>query len=272
MKAKIDMVIDFHTHIFPDAIAARSVAHLEQVGGISAATDGTLNGLLASMDRSGVDLSVILPVVTKPSQFDSINKFAAKVNETYAGRLISFGGIHPDCADYKEKLDTIKSMGLPGIKIHPDYQGVMIDDVRYMNIIEYANELGLIIITHAGVDIGLPDPVHCPPQKARRVLDTIKPEKFVLAHYGGWKQWAEVYDCLAGENVWFDTSFTMEYIEQEMFIKIFEKHDPKKILFATDSPWSDAARTIEAIKKLPLSPEAIEDVLSGNAKQLLGII
>lgn len=265
------MVIDFHTHIFPDAIAEKSIAHLEKVGGIKAATDGTLNGLLASMERSGVDLSVILPVVTKPSQFDSINKFAAKVNETYAGRLLSFGGIHPDCEDYKAKLDAIKAYGLPGVKIHPDYQGVMIDDVRYMNIIEYASQLGLIVIVHAGVDIGLPDPVHCPPEKARKVIDAIRPEKLVLAHYGGWKQWEEVYEYLAGENVWLDTSFTLDYIEQDMFLKIFEKHDPKKILFATDSPWSDAKRTVEGIRNLPLPAAAIEDVLAGNAKRLLGM-
>lgn len=265
------MIIDFHTHIFPDAIAQKTIAHLEMVGGIKAAADGTLNGLLESMEYSGVDLSVILPVVTKPSQFESINKFAVKVNESYAGRLLSFGGIHPDCEDYKVKLDSIKAMGLPGIKIHPDYQGVMIDDVRYMNIIEYASELGLIIITHAGIDIGLPEPVHCPPDRARRVLDTIKPDKFVLAHYGGWKQWEEVYDCLAGENVYLDASFTFDYIEQEMFMRILGKHDPKKILFATDSPWSDAKKTAEAVRSLPVPRNVIEDILSGNARRLLEI-
>ena len=263
------MVIDFHTHIFPDKIAPRTIAALEEKAGIKAATDGTLNGLLDSMDRSGVDMSVILPVVTKPSQFDSINAFAKCVNEQYAGRLLSFGGIHPDCEDYKAKLDTIKALGLPGIKIHPDYQGVMIDDPRYMNIIEYASELGLIIMTHAGVDIGLPDPVHCPPDKMRKVLDKIKPEKMVLAHYGGWKQWQEVYDLLAGENVYFDTAFTFDYIDREMFLKIWEKHDHTKILFATDSPWSDATRDIEALKAMSIPASDVEGILWRNADRLL---
>ena len=265
------MVVDFHTHIFPDKIAPRSIAALEERSGIKAATDGTLNGLLTSMDRNGVDISVILPVVTKPSQFDSVNAFAAQVNEKYAGRLISFGGIHPDCEDYKTQLDTIKALGLPGIKLHPDYQGVMIDDVRYMNIIEYANELGLIIMTHAGVDIGLPEPVHCPHDKMRKVLDTIKPEKMVLAHLGGWKQWEQVYECLAGENVYFDTAFTFDYIDRDMFMKIFEKHDKDKILFATDSPWSDAARDMEALKAMEIPAEVVEDILWRNARRLLGV-
>ena len=263
------MVIDFHTHIFPDAIAAKTIAALEQKSGVKAATDGTLNGLLDSMDRAKVDLSVIMPVVTNPSQFDSINAFAKSVNEKYAGKLLSFGGIHPDCTDYREKLDTIKAMGLPGIKIHPDYQGVMIDDVRYMNIIEYASELGLIILTHAGVDIGIPEPVHCPPDKMRKVIDKIKPEKMILAHLGGWKQWEEVYEYLAGENVYLDTAFTFDYIEQDILLKILEKHGTDKFLFATDSPRSGAAPAIEKVRQLPISASAAEDILANNAKKLL---
>lgn len=265
------MVIDFHTHIFPDKIAAKTIAHLAQVGGITAATDGTLSGLLSSMERCGVDMSVILPVATKPSQFESIQSFAKSVNEQYQGKLLSFGGIHPDCEDYKKELDTIKAMGFKGIKIHPDYQGVMIDDIRFMRILEYANELGLIILTHAGIDIGLPEPVHCPPQKMRKVLDTIKPEKMVLAHFGGWRQWDEVYEYLAGEEVFLDTAFIYDYISKEQFFKILEKHGSEKILFATDSPWSDMAKGIDWIKDLSLPKGVEENILSGNAKRLLEI-
>ena len=263
------MIIDFHTHIFPDKIAARSIEALSKVSGIKAATDGTLNGLLTSMDKSGVDLSVIMPVVTKPSQFETVNTFAKNVNEQYEGRLLSFGGIHPDSEDYKAELDHIKELGLPGIKLHPDYQGVMIDDVRYMRIIEYANELGLIILVHAGIDIGLPEPVHCPPDKARKVLDAIQPKKLVLAHMGGWKQWDAVYEYLAGENVYLDTAFTFDYIDLDSFLNIWEKHDREKILFATDSPWSDAVKDIAVLKEIVNRPNDIEAVLGGNAKKLL---
>lgn len=265
------MVIDFHTHVFPDKIAAKTIESLEKKGNIKAATDGTLQGLLASMERCGVDVSVLLPVVTKPSQFESIQNFAKSVNEQYAGRLLSFGGIHPDCEDYKKELDTIKALGFQGIKIHPDYQGVMIDDIRFMRIIEYANELGLIIITHAGVDIGLPEPVHCPPERMRKVLDAIHPEKMVLAHFGGWQQWDKVQEYLAGENVWLDTAFIYDYISKEQFVTILKKHDTKKILFATDSPWSDMARGIRWIKELSLPQNVENDILSGNAKRLLGL-
>ncbi len=265
------MVIDFHTHIFPDAIAAKTIEILENRAGVKAAADGTLDGLLHSMEQSGVDMSVILPVATKPSQFESINTFAKSVNEEYSPKLLSFGGIHPDCENYKAKLEEIKAAGLVGIKIHPDYQRVMIDDIRYMNIIEYASELDLVIVTHAGMDIGLPEPVHCPPDKMRKVIDIIKPNKLVLAHYGGWKQWEEVYEYLAGENVYFDTAFTFDYITEEVFLKIWNRHDKKKILFATDSPWSDAKKSIDAVRALPLQIQETEDILANNAKRLLNL-
>lgn len=265
------MVIDFHTHIFPDAIASKTIATLEKRAGVKAAADGTLHGLLNSMEQSGVDLSVILPVVTRPSQFESINKFAKKVNEEYVGKLISFGGIHPDSEDYKKELDIIKELGLPGIKLHPDYQGVMIDDVRYMNIIEYADELGLIIVTHAGVDIGLPEPVHCPPNRMRKVIDAIHPKKMVLAHMGGWQQWDAVYEYLAGENVYFDMAYTADYIGVDTFQKILEKHDTGKILFATDSPWSSAEKEMEILKKISLDSNDMNQILFENARKLLAI-
>ena len=265
------MIIDFHTHIFPEKIAGKTIESLENLSGIKASTNGTLEGLLASMERTGVDMSVIMPVATKPSQMESINAYAKEICDMYPGKLISFGGIHPDCEDYKSELNHIKELGLKGIKIHPDYQRVIIDDVRFMNIIEYASELGLVILTHAGIDIGLPEPVHCPPQKMRKVIDKIKPEKMIVAHYGGWKQWQEVYEYLAGENVYLDTAFTFDYIEKEMFLKILQKHGEDKILFATDSPWSHAARDIGAVNNMPIADSIKQKIFSGNAKKLLQI-
>lgn len=264
------MVIDFHTHIFPDKIAEKTIMQLQNSSGITAATDGTLSGLLNSMNQKGIDMSVILPVVTKPSQFESINEFASEINRKYKGKLVSFGGIHPDSEDYKKELDRIKELGLPGIKLHPDYQGVMIDDERYVSIIRYADSLGLTIVIHAGIDIGLPEPVHCPPQKMAEVIDKLKPTKLVLAHYGGWKQWEEVYEYLAGKEVYFDTSFTFDFISKEMFLKILEKHGCKKVLFATDSPWSDAGEAAEYVRSLPIFEEEKKDILYKNARKLLG--
>ena len=144
-------MIDFHTHIFPEKIADRTLAFLASRCHIDPFTNGTAPGLTASTREAGLELSVVLPVVTKPSQFDSINRFALQMQDPEDG-LLSFGGIHPDNGDYKEKLRYIRAAGMKGIKLHPDYQGVMIDDIRYKRIISYATELGLLISVHAGFD------------------------------------------------------------------------------------------------------------------------
>ena len=106
------MVIDFHTHVFPDKIAEKTIAMLSAKGGIPAFSDGSTAGLLRVMRAAGIDLSVTQPVLTSPAQFDSVNRFAAAINEAYRrgeGRLISFAGIHPQCEDIAGKMKWIKA-------------------------------------------------------------------------------------------------------------------------------------------------------------------
>ena len=121
------MIIDFHTHIFPDKIANKTISYLMEKGGIPSFSDGKASGLLEKMEIAGVDISVALPAMTNPTQFDSINRYAMEINEQYKNskkRIISFGGIHPSCDDIESKMRFIKESGFLGIKIHPDYQGV----------------------------------------------------------------------------------------------------------------------------------------------------
>jgi predicted TIM-barrel fold metal-dependent hydrolase len=219
--------------------------------------------------ENNINISVVLPVVTKPSQFDSINSYAAVI--TGREGIISFGGIHPDTEGYKEKLEAIKRMGLPGIKLHPDYQGTYVDDPRMVRIIQYAVEIGLIVIIHAGVDIGLPDPVHCTPQRVANMLSRIEQEdaKIVLAHMGGYELWDEVEEYIVGKNVWIDTSFTMGRLKEEQFMRIVKNHGADRVLFATDSPWGGQRETLESIRKMGFEQEELERILWKNALGLL---
>ena len=266
------MVIDFHSHIFPEKIASRTIEILEGIAHVKAFSNGKEEGLLSSMEAAGVDVSLVLPVVTKPEQFASVSHFAAQLNEAYQDRrprLFSFGGIHPESADYKEKLRAIRDMGLRGIKLHPDYQETYFDDIRYMRILDYASELGLISLIHAGVDIGFPEHVHCTPQMARRVLDEVAPQNMVLAHYGGFAMWEDVEELLAGRDVYFDTAYTLGFLEDEVFLRILKKHGADKVLFATDSPWSGQRESLDHLMQLPICPEDRDKILWRNAERLL---
>ena len=269
------MIIDFHTHLFPEKIAKRTIELLSAKASIPAHTDGSAAGLIASMEQAGIDVSVALPVVTAPSQFDSVNRFAISINEQYENqkrKIISFAGIHPACEDIEGKMRFIKSSGFLGVKIHPDYQGTYFDDDGYIKILKMAKELDLIVTTHAGIDIGFPgEPVRCTPDRVISVLKKVHHDKLVLAHLGAAGMPEEVHEKLAGLNLYLDTAYILRYVSKELFTKILEKHSEDKILFATDCPWSSQKGDLDIFYSLGLGKDTQRNLLEDNARRLLHI-
>ena len=176
-----------------------------------------------------------------------------------------------ECGNYKEILKEIKNLGLKGIKLHPDYQDMYFDDIRYEHIVDTASELGLITVVHAGADPKCPKDVHCTPKMARKLLDDVKPEKLVLAHMGGNEMWDEVEKYLVGQNVYFDTGVILDRMPEEQFLRMVHMHGADRILFGTDSPWADQKKFVTLFDQMPLTEEEKMAVFSGNAKKLLGI-
>ncbi|MBQ7356474.1 MAG: amidohydrolase family protein [Clostridia bacterium] len=270
------MIIDFHTHIFPDRIAEKTISLLASRGGREPSFNGTEAGLLSKMRDAGVDISICLPVVTSPKQFDSILEFADGVNRRYGHpserRIISFAGIHPGCDDIGGKMKLISERGFLGVKIHPDYQDTFINDERYVEILKYAREYDLIVVTHAGVDGAYRDrEVRCTPERVIDLIRRVPHEKFILAHYGGNEMTEQVASLLCGENIYFDTGLVLDYIDDNSFKKILDKHGADKILFATDGPWADAEAYIARIRSLGLGEDAENKIFSENAKRLINL-
>lgn len=275
------MIIDFHTHIFPDNVAIKAVPLLEQKANIKAYTNGTLDDLLLKTKEAGIDYSLALPVVTSAKQTKSINDFAIMINSKNIN-VISFGGIHPDYQDYEEELVRLKNNNIKGIKLHPQYQNCFIDDERYIKIIDKAFELNLIVIIHAGIDIGIPGETMATPDRIIKLSNSLKNKGvLVLAHMGSWKMWDSVYEKLLGKNYYIDTAFSLgdvmqgnelvELMNQEEIIKFINKHGSDKILFATDSPWAEQKKYINFIKNLNIDEAAKNNILGLNAKKLLNL-
>ena len=263
------MVIDFHTHTFPDSIAEQAVAHLSKVGHATAFIDAKRDTLIRSMRDNQIDISVVLPVATAPKQVKGINRLSAELN----GRegLFYAGAVHPDCDDIEETLDFIKASGLFGIKLHPDYQGVHFDDPRYLRIMEAAARRGLFIVTHAGVDIAYRDHVHCTPDMVLRVLDTLGgviDNKLILAHMGGYELPDEVLEKLCGKPVLMDTAAVLD-LYPDRCAEIILRHGAERVLFATDSPWRSQRQYVESLRSLPLTDAQRESILHGNAERIL---
>ena len=282
------MIIDFHTHTFPDSICEKTIQKLSMLSATRAFTNGSLTGLLESMKAAGIDYSVTLPVMTNPGQVEKVNaSLMEQREELFARGIICFGGMHPDYPEPAKELKRLKEAGILGIKLHPAYQNVDFDDIRMLRIMDAASELGLVIITHAGIDIGISNHNYASTAHILRVLKEVAPKKLVLAHYGNWACWDDVERDLAGADVYFDTAFAIgpitpnpaaghaplrsENLDAEQFLRIARKHGTDKILFATDSPWEDQKNYLERIHAIPLTETEKKQILGENAKNLLSL-
>ena len=313
------MIIDIHTHTFPEKIVTQALKQLSGNSHTVPFTDGTVNGLLASQKKAGIDLSVILPVATAARQVMHINDSAADINRRYAvplpaadpapavcsapcaaessgsdgsrtgaralPALLSFASMHPELENWEEELDSIAALGFKGIKIHPVYQDVSLDEPLFLRILHRCGQLGLYVITHTGFDIGYPDVVRCSPEMALRALDKAGPFTFILAHMGGWREWEKVVPLLSGTGVYLDTAFSTGHftpvgdgfwkpedtamLDEKQFADLARDFGADHVLFGTDSPWSDQSESLAFIRRCPLTDEEKELILGKNAAGLL---
>lgn len=278
------MIIDFHAHTFPDAIAFRAIQSLSAASHSHAFSDGTCGALKSSMAKAGISHSVILPVATNPSKLSHLNDVS--ISENGKDGLCYFGAAHPDSENVLEEMERLKKHGILGIKIHPVYQNADIDDKRFLKILEKAGELDLVVVMHAGDDIGFPGVVRSSPEKIAAALSSVGEVKTVLAHMGGWKNWERVEPLSEFPLVYLDTAFSLgtiastdgrfseeelQLLSNERFCAIVRSFSSKRILFGTDSPWTDQKKSVDEILSLPLTQEEKEDILFANGRKLLNL-
>ena len=265
------MIIDFHTHCFPDALAPRAIGQLTSTistMNISPSTDGTAGDLMASMKRIGIDRSVVCNIATNPRQMTKVNDFA--ISLTRYPELIPLGSLNPYAEGLEEELSRLLSHGITGIKIHPDYMQTDIDSPAFEGIFELCQAKNVFVVTHAGLDPISPHHMYCTPQKVAHVIDKFPRLKLVVAHMGGLQCEDDVLTYLCGRDVYFDTSLISHRPHLCPVIhEIFAHHNPRYFLFATDTPWTKGEEEIAAIKNAPLTDEVKELIFWGNATALL---
>ncbi len=270
------MIIDFHTHAFPERIAARTlealIANCRRISDypMTNHTDGTVQGLIEAERAAGVDLSVVLPIVTNPKQTETINRVAKETNEAKS-ELYSFGSLHPADPDALAWVDRLAEDGFKGIKLHPEFQGFYADSDEAVAIYRRAAKYGMTVVLHAGRDIGYPPPVHATPDMLLRVIGKVTGLNLVAAHFGGWRMWNEVAERLVGTPIYFDTAFISDFIEKDLARDIINAHGADKILFGSDAPWEDPAHTLEFLRSLGLDIDDLNKICGVNAARLLGI-
>lgn len=261
-------IFDSHTHVFPDNIGPRVVAQLGAAIPEPPSYDGTRAGLLRKQAQAGICGCLNAPVATRVDQVTTINTWAAGLNRW---PMLSLGAMHPDFPDIRTELQRVKSLGLPGVKLHPEFQQFSPDESRLDPIWQLCCDLELIVLLHAGNDCFFAPPCRAAPAVIARVVRKWPALRLIAAHFGGFQLWDEVERDLIGLPVYLDTSFAIGHLPDEQFVRMARRHGMNRILFASDGPWQDSTAALTAFQRLPLTPAEQEAILWKSAASLFGL-
>ena len=260
------LIIDAHTHIFPDKQAEAILQATAKMFNIKTYGRATAADLLARMDKNGIAYSVIHMVAPVPSIVKDTNTWLISLKED---RFIKFGTLHPLLKNFTDEIKRLKDGGVRGIKFQPDVQQFNPDDreVAYP-VYESLARHAMKVMFHVGGE-PLPSPENrSKPGMIYSIARDFPELKIIGAHLGGLNMWEQAYELLAGmPNIYMESSLSYAFIKPEMAMKIIKKHSHEKIFFGTDYPFGEIEKSLEAARSVPfLSAAEKEDILGKNAR------
>jgi len=261
------VIIDCHLHVWPDHIADAMQA--QRPAGMPLRYDGKLSGLLRSMDECGLDMGCALGVGIKASTVARTNEFIGTVPRD---RLVPMGTIHPDLS-VEENLRSLLDNGIVGVKLHPLFQALSLDDPRVLDILAALSEHGMPVITHVGAGEDEAANRRGAPELLRRLADKLPDLKLIACHYGGYHRLDEAEQHVIGSGVTLETSWppTMAELDPERVVALIRRHGADRVVYGSDWPMADPAAEIAAIRSLGLTDDETDAILGGNLARILGI-
>lgn len=259
-------IIDVHTHIYPSKIAKRATQSICDFYDLHSDNTGTADELLRLGKSGGVSAYVVLPVAVRADQVQSINNFVQNQCEIHP-EFTGFGTVHAEMDDIAGEVERIASLGLRGIKLHPDTQHFPIDDNRLFIMYEAARGRNMPVYMHTG------DPRYdfSHPRRLLRIIRNFPGLRVIAAHLGGWSVFDTARDYLAGTDCFVDISSSMMFLSPERTVEYIRAFGPDRVMFGSDFPLWDPAAEVKRFETLPLTGEEREMIAHINAERIFGI-
>lgn len=261
------MIIDAHTHVWPDHVAGRALSasglDLERFG------DGTASSLAAVMDAAGVDRSVVLAVANTADRVESANAFTGGLDPS---RFIGFGSAHAG-GDPDELVASLRRHGLRGVKVHPLFQDYALDDPGLLRVLD-ALRGEFVAIVHVGAGRRPQDTGRCTPPMLVELARQLPGLDLIACHFGGYRVLDEAAETVIGTpGVHLDTSWppSLATLDPARVRELVRRHGADRVVFASDWPMADPAAEIAAIRALGLADDEVDAILGGNLAGLLGL-
>jgi predicted TIM-barrel fold metal-dependent hydrolase len=217
------------------------------------------------MDESGVDRAICLGIGNTPAQVDKANRFAGGLDRS---RFIGFGSVHPGLS-VEENIAGLRRHGLRGVKIHPMFQQLELDDPRLGEVLD-ALQGEFAVIVHVGA-AGEDPGNRCTPEMLARIVREFPRLELIACHFGGYRMFERAVEVVCGLPVYLDTSWPpgLASLDPVRVRDIIRKHGAERVVFASDWPMADQRAEIEAVRGLGLSDDETAGVLGGNVSRLL---
>jgi len=257
------MIIDAHTHIFPDHQAAAALQATARMFKVPTFGTATAKDLLERMDRCGISYAVIHMVAPVPSMVQGTNTWLMNLGED---RFIKFGTLHPQFSGNADEIKRLRDAGIAGVKLQPDVQQFFPDDRAIMYpVYEALCRNDMTVMFHIGGE-PLPSPENrSRPAMIARIARDFPELRIIGAHLGGLNMWQDVYKLLAGlPNLWFETSLSYTYIQPHLAQQIIEKHGADRIFFGTDYPFAPIESSLAAARAVNFLTEPQKQAILGQ--------
>lgn len=262
----MNKLIDFHTHIFPDAIAERAAENVGKYYGLAMEGNGKAS-LLRERVPEGTDCRfVISSAAMKGKNVVNGNDFLLMMAENDSA-YIPFGSFHPELGENEclAELERIAEKGAKGIKIHPDFQKLFIDDEVMIRLYRRCGELGLPVLFH----VGDKNTDYSTPKRMRSVCDKVPDLTVIGAHLGGYSVWDEAVEYLVDTDIFVDCSEARPFLSEEQTYDLIMRFGVDRVLFGSDFPVFCTDTAYNYINPLPFTEEEKEKLFCKNAEKLL---
>ena len=204
-------IADIHAHIFPERLAAKASDSIGSFYGASTSHVASLEILLEQEALAGIGYTAVSSSATSPEQAAHINDFISGCARERPN-LVPLGSLFPGMDGWEAELERMQALGIRGIKIHPDFQRVNIDEPKAVEMYRAIARAGLPVLFHMGdarYDYSSPERLA---NLIRQVPDLVA----IAAHFGGWQSWDRSYAHVLPENVYYDTSSSLMYLGKEL--------------------------------------------------------
>lgn len=260
------MIIDAHCHVWPDHIAPQILA--SRPSDLDPVHDGTVAGLLRTMDAAGVDHAMTLGVAGVARNVERTNEFIGSVDRA---RFTPFGTVHPDLP-VDVNLKSLHNNGIRGVKLHPLFQDLSLGDPRVLDILQALAEDDFTVITHVGAGGSAEANDRGTPRYLLGVLERLPKLRLIACHFGGYHQLNDAEELIVGSSAILETSWppTMAALDRNRIRSLIERHGTDRVVYGSDWPMADPAAEIAAVRSLGLSAEAEQAVLGGTLAGILG--